>query len=347
MKLPHDRTAELFARRQLALAAVLLSAACSKAATAPAAPTVPADVRGRIVQTLSGEPVPGARIAMGTASVAAQDDGTFAFVGGAAVTGLATVTAPGYLTRQLRLDLSRPRVDVAIDLISEAAPFHLARFREFARDAFDHPGAFKSLRRWRATPRFYIRTVHDDTGAEIPPPFIAAAREIIRNSVVELSGGVHRDPIVETGAEARADAPGWVRVFFRQQLPTATAHGQATVGGESGWVGIRFDAQSPRPSNNFPDRCLSYELQVLEHELTHTMGFYHTSIWAERSAFHSLTGCTGGDRLASARHFAAIVYAREPGNADIDADGTTVNQQAGIPATVSCDATHLRAASRR
>jgi hypothetical protein len=199
----------------------------------------------------------------------------------------------------------------------------LARYREFARDGFERPNQLRELRRWRQRPSFYIRTVHEDTGAAIPAPFVAAMHAVIRNTVTELSGGIHRDAVIEAGTESRQEAPGWVIVTFRKQLMTPSAHGQATVGGESGWLALRFDDDSPRPSNNFPDRCPSYELQVLEHELTHTMGFWHTSVWADGSAFNSLTGCTGADRSESARHLAAIVYARAPGNLDVDVDRTS------------------------
>jgi hypothetical protein len=325
------------------IVALSAGAGCAAPHEPPAAPSgSPVELRGRIVDTVHRTPVAGAQVMVGRERAAADADGRF-LLALAASDDRATVTAPGHLERILRLDLSRSRDDLVIDLIRDAAPFDLGRYREFARDAWDRRGLLRGLSRWKVRPSFFIRTVHDDTGAPIPADFIAAMHEVIQNSVAELSGGTMRDPVIETGPERRADTAGWVRVFFRTRLSNANAHGQGTVGGESGSVELRFDDASPRPSANFPARCAAYELQVLEHELTHVMGFYHTSIWPDGSAFNSLTGCSGADRSVSARHFAAIVYARNAGNVDIDEDRHTLTSiAAGLPAPVACEPDALR-----
>jgi len=108
---------------------------------------------------------------------------------------------------------------------------------------------------------------------------------------------------------------GWVNITFS----TATGFfGQSTVGGNSGTIHLRYFAGAANPANS--RNCSSSEVAVVDHEITHTMGFWHTPL-IETDSF-SGTGCPGNNRPDFVRYHSAVMYSRPSGNLDPDVDPT-------------------------
>jgi hypothetical protein len=149
---------------------------------------------------------------------------------------------------------------------------------------------------------------------------ITELQTLFRNSVPELTGGRFAVATIETGPEARADRAGWVNVLFQRVLPTAGAAGQATVGGNQGTIWIQFDPETPRLSPEIGLAC-AFATSVAEHEIVHTMGFYHVDRLPDvDNPFQSPNFCSGNNRPSVVRYHASIMYSRPFGNAYPDND---------------------------
>ena len=93
-------------------------------------------------------------------------------------------------------------------------------------------------------------------------------------------------------------------------------------------------------SNSFtnPYNCESVVIAVADHEITHTMGFWHTAnVFIDT---FSGQGCPGAGRPAHVLYHAALVYSRPPGNRDPDNDPEDVHRvgtgERAKPQTVTC-----------
>ena len=335
----------------LALAA-LVSFSCSS--SAPAAPSGPAavTVSGTVVSTQTGLPVPSA-ILNGSASngvvQSADAAGRFSITGAAASTPVPMMVgmlasrvsaglSPPFISRTINLGFSSSRSDVRIDIIEDVPPFSSTFYRQFARDARDNPPGNRTLRPWTIAPSFYIRTTHVETGLPIPPVIIAEMETMFRNSVPELTGGRFAVATIETGPEARADRAGWVNVLFQRVLPTPGAGGQATIGGNQGTIWIQFDPETPLLSPSSGTAC-SWATGAAEHEVVHTMGFYHVDgAPGMEKPFQSPNFCSGNNRPSVVRYHASIMYSRPVGNAYPDIDPASHLHAAGssAPVIVAC-----------
>jgi hypothetical protein len=326
----------------LALLFVFTASACGDGllpVDAEPAPVFRGKVAGRVVSTLEGIPIPRATIRLRGGATLADDAGHFSLVGiqGSEIADAITVYAPGYLERAFRVPRSRD--DLVIDLIPYRTPFSLDFYRQFARNGAESPNSLQQLRRWTMAPSFYIKTTLQVTGEEVPADLIQRIRTVLENSVVELSGGQFRAAAIETGAAARNTRLGWVNVVFERDMQ-GSAIGRATVGGNIGTITLEYDPDTPFLTPDDPRGCASRLIFVAEHEVTHTMGFWHTANNSE--AFNSTigSGCTGASRAANARYHASIVYARHPGNLDVDVDPpeaySVQSPLEAAPAAVSC-----------
>jgi hypothetical protein len=299
---------------------------------------------GRIVGNPSGAPVAGASLSLGQASATSDNDGAFSFPTLPPGTSQLTVSAPGaIIERQTTLGFPQSRAGIAIDVITDAPPFSLGFYREFARDARDALSNIQPLRPWTVAPRFYIKITHD-SGVEVIPRIIEGLEAILVNSVPELTGGRFTAAAVETGPEDRPRTDGWVIVRFQSVLPNPSAGGQATVGGNSGEMWLKYDPVNPGLTPGYS--CYAVALSAAMHEIVHTMGYYHTSELYERgNPFFSADGsCNGANRLPSVRYHAQVMYSRPPGNLDPDRDPSSVTlQQAGTgqPMDIACPPTML------
>src|SRR5262249_3300205 len=81
---------------------------------------------------------------------------------------------------------------------------------------------------------------------------------------------------------------------------------------------IQYDPVQVSTSTSNPYNCSSIPLQVADHEITHTMGYWHTDNVLVDT--FSGTGCPGSGRPEKTRFHAAVAYSRPVGNVDPDVD---------------------------
>ena len=337
-------------RRPLFIVLSALTVACGGAAQ-PSAPTLtdppltgPHTLSGVVVATQDGAPAAGVAVKVnstGSSTVTTGPNGEFRFDSVPDGTSFLELSAPGYLTRATKVTVTSPRSGVTLDIIRDAEPFSLGFYRQFARNGFSSAEALAALNPWTIAPSFYVRTVTDDTGDPVPPAVIEGVRRVIVNSVPELSADRFRVATFETGSEPRERVTGWVIVTFFRSFPRAGAIGDASVGGNSGFIRLEYD---PDTIDRTGLGCEARTVAVADHEMVHSMGFWHTgppSGGGSDFDFLSGPGCPGNGRKERTRYHAAVAYSRPPGNRDPDTDPfnfSLLRADGGMPPVVSCPA---------
>ena len=334
----------------------LTGVACEGGANPPTSPAMPVSVSGTVVAQ-DGTPVPGASYWIrGLDPVNRFTDAAGGFAGsyGRLAAGqfqvwMAAGRVPEFgdvVYREISLGLLAPRDNVVVQVIRNAPPFSMTFYEEFVRNARDGSGEL-ATRPWTVDPSFHIRTTHFETGEPIPASVLDDLEHLLRRSVPLLSGGRRRVAGITRSAETGQVRQGWVNVLFQSVLPTPGAGGQATVGGNSGTMWLRYDPANPRlpPGNGFA--CASV-LGAADHEIVHTMGFWHVNpVPGVDRPFQSLDFCTGEERPDIVRYHADIMYSRPPGNLPPDWDPpSTLYSRTGGPSgpgpVVACAADWLR-----
>lgn len=272
-------------------------------------------ISGVVVNRDSRSPVSGATVLFAGVAASTDSIGRFALDGvPSSGTGIVTITAGGHLFRGVAVTLGTNRTGLTIDLIHDALPFSLEFYRAFVRNQYESREMAPTAR-WTRAPSFYLQTTVETTGVTVPDDVVARIREVIAKSVPELSGGLYQMAAFEAGPDPRPAADGWVTITFYPEL-AGGAFGRSSVGGNSGIIQIRYGTVSTDFSN--PGNCLSPEVSILDHEITHTMGFWHT-----RNVFvdsFSGPGCPGSGRPEHVRYHAGVLYSRPVGNVDPDVD---------------------------
>jgi hypothetical protein len=316
-------------RALVVLLAALTAAACNDDPTIPT-PLPPGDgspgetgtLSGQVVEHLSGTPVAGATVLNGPSAAVTDASGRFTLnnVATSGAVGV-VVNASGHVFRRVVFDMTPNRSGVTIDVIRDAPPFDLLFYRAWARDVLE-ASSLQATRPWTVDPNFYFKTLLDDVDETVPDETIDRLVGLFANSVLELSGGRRKIGTVERGTSPREPLDGWVNVTFARNL--AGALGRSTVGGNSATMALVYaPALLSTPQNN-PYGCEFYLYSIADHEITHTMGFWHTFDVVADS--FSGPGCTGTGRPERTRIHSAIMYSRPFGNADPDVDPVTALQ---------------------
>jgi hypothetical protein len=277
---------------------------------------------GTVLRYQDRAPVRGATVSFASASAVTDVNGTFQLTGVPASGPLRlTATAAGYLERATWLTMPAPGDRVEFDMIEDAAPFSLGLYRELARNAYERSDQLSlvGLRRWTMAPGFYFKTTLEDGEGEVPVDLIDRIAASFVNSVPDLSGGRLDVASVEFGPSERSVVEGWVNVYFYRKLEGAL--GTASVGGNQGVINLTYD-----PERSVEPPCPSVTLAIAEHEIVHTMGFWHTEThwfpdpWLE-NPFRT-RDCLG-NREPITKYHAAVAYSRVRLNRDEDLDPAT------------------------
>jgi hypothetical protein len=293
---------------------------CGSAVPVPSPVSPTESFAGTVLRYQDGAPVAGATVRYGTNEAVSGADGTFTLAGVDSGPVFLRSSAPGYLERETWIQIGEPGMPVRLEMIQDADPFSLLYYRQFARAAYDDPGGrLAELRPWQVSPSFYIKTTLEDVDDELPPELLPRLIELFEHSVPVLSGGRFRVSTVEVGSESRPQTAGWVNVWFYRHIEGAL--GRATIGGDSGHIRLTYDPEREQRSTGAPAPCGSLVLDIADHEIVHTMGFWHTDLDAvpPRPSFHSAY-CDGASRPDYVRYHAAVAYSRPRGNLDEDRD---------------------------
>lgn len=323
------------------LTGILAGAAACRNSTdfsIPGAPTSDitrnATISGRIVAYGSGQPVAGATVILAGRAAVSDSTGGYTLTGvpGSGV-GAVTVSGPNLLFRTMMFQLAPSRTDVGLDVLLDTAPFSIQFYRYFVRNGYDQSGLV-STNPWTINPSFYVKTIVEGTEIRVDPEVIARIEANFRRSVPELSGGRFQVAAFESGEAERPAREGWVNVDFVPSL--GGAFGRASVGGNQGIMELRWFGPPGISSNEL--HCFSNELFTADHEITHTMGFWHTPNPIEDS--FSGEGCAGAPRADHVRYHAGVMYSRPRGNRDPDIDPSDIVHAqapgAGGRALVAC-----------
>ena len=265
-----------------------------------------ASVSGRLLETLSRSPVSGAVIESSAGSVRTDASGQFQLPASAAVIPV-TVTASRHVTR--RSFLGSASLAPTLDVIETDSLWNLDFYRELVRDGAGG-GSLKALNPWTLEPRFYV-DLRPETGSgrAIPGGSVATVVSAIAEVLPLLTSGRLSGSDLESGNEPPADlTPGTVVVRW-DPIEIARTAGAASgitrgVGGNASVVVLRSIE----------------ETGVIYHELGHVLGLYHP-LGGHRPS-HML-----GSGIATPPFFtewdvfhARVLYARPPGNTDVDND---------------------------
>ncbi len=301
---------------------------------------------GTLVRYTDSTPIASATLIGGGRIGSTDAQGRFSLTG-LPTTGVAAVTVdlPGFLFRSVPFTLSGARTGLTIDLLQEALPFSLPYYRALARNGYES-SQLQALNPWTVNPSFYVNMqVAGASGLRMTEAVVDEMQRVITASIPELTGGRRRVAAFERGDVVRERVAGWVNITFFEQ---GDVFGRSSVGGNSGTIELRsFQLSGSNPNTN-PNSCFSPEVQVLDHEITHTMGFWHTP----DTLGDSLTGlgCPGSGRPEHVRYHAAVMYSRPPGNRDPDVDPSEAARStaptSALPPMVSCPVTLFTRASR-
>ena len=293
------------------------------APTTPTTPTAPTNrwtATGQITATGTTQSVGGATLTpgwSGLAAVTADAQGNYQLgdVANPPSTPYpVTISSPGMLNHDVWITWALgTRSGVNLDLIRNAAPFSMDFYRQFARGTYDElaDGAPFAIQRLTTAPSFYVKTT-DQNGRAIEPEVLTRVYDAIRAAVPAFSGGVYSVAALETGTDARAQAPNWINVDIRRDPAEKQICGYAYIGANPGSITLNDDVCSCG-SNKIPGA-------VTMHEVGHAMGFFHVG---DRGSlmFPFIAGdCPAGALSAAETYHSKIAYSRTRGNLDPDRD---------------------------
>ena len=303
---------------RLVLIAVV-TGGCGSSSSAPTTATpVPTPqagtftLNGRVVGTVSGLPIAGATVSIGSQTFTTDANGGFTMTDATSSVRDVTVTGNGLIRRESRLSVGSR--DVTIDVIQDRPPFDLEFFRTFARNAYQSTSGLESLRPLRSAPRIHIRSV-DERGRRIEPELLDLVEAALRDAAPIWSAGRYPLEVVERGTDTRRGQAGWITVIWPNP-PDLTTCGRATVGTTTGFIELHH--RNPDCWCGTPEM---FSPMVVRHELGHTYGYWHTNSTSDvmDGGEFSDEACDLHPSPREVEH-AKFMYSRTFGNRDPDTD---------------------------
>jgi hypothetical protein len=301
-----------------ASAATLGAVACGSTPSSPSTPPRHQNVAphedvllaGRLVGTVTGEPISGATVTVGTESVVTDDRGAFTLTGTSSDVHDVTIAGAGLVTRISRVSLADP--EVTLDVIQERPPFNLAFFRELGRNAFESTTGLEPLRPIPNAPRVHIRT-EDEAGRPIDAALVDLVEAALRDVASTWSADRFPLDVVTRGPDTKFGQSGWVTVVFAGQTESSGC-GRATLGSTTGRIQLNYLNTGCACDGNV------IAPRTVRHELGHIYGYWHTAArggvmskgWTTRQ-------CDGRPSAREVEH-AKYMYSRAHGNTDPDTD---------------------------
>ena len=308
-------------RANTAILATLMICSCGDgtgqpAPSSPSGPGSPSSwsISGQLTDTLNGQPVSGATIALeGQSPATTAADGRWRVEGsGKPQPRLsATVRAAGYVTRETSITWETGgRSDVKLDVIAERAPFAIGFYRSMVRNGLEEPGSLQAVRRWTRNPNFYIHTFNPKTQRPLEQREVSGMIDAIRETVPQLTGGVFEAGAVETGETAREARANYVNVQIVYE-PGQDFCGRALVGANPGLIEINYDRCGSACSNKVTPTALA-------HEVGHALGFWHV----DRGIMTAVVSkaCSNVQFTDAEKIHGSLAYLRPVGNTDPDHD---------------------------
>jgi hypothetical protein len=308
--------------RYATLVAAVLSG-CGGDSPRSASPTAPIDtvassvftIHGSVVETVSGQPVSGALVEAGGSSARTDATGAFQISSTGGVLPV-TITAANHVTRRTFLGPTSASVDV----IETSSLWNLGFYRELVRNGAGG-GRLEPLNPWTIEPRFYVnRSAESGSGREIPDSAVATVVASIQAVVPLLTGGRFAGDRIEVGTSPPDDGTAGTVVIRWDPVEIASTAGAAAgitrgVGGNASVVVLRSIE----------------ETGVIHHELGHVLGLFHP-LGGLRPSLMSGSGKVVPPYFTDWDVFhARVLYARPPGNTDVD------NDPAGFVAALRTD----------
>jgi hypothetical protein len=197
-------------------------------------------------------------------------------------------------------------------MIKDSSPFSMDFYGQLVRGRYDQEGAPWAVLRLATSPKFYVRTV-DQSGRAIEPEVLDVVRDALQRGVTAFTAGKLAAAAIESGADVRPDAAGWINVdIVRTTDSDAITCGTAFIGANPGRITL-YDDVCNCGSRKIPG-------EVVMHEVGHAMGFFHVS---DRKSlmYPTVSGyCPVGDLSPAEKYHSAIAYSRPRGNVEPDSD---------------------------
>ena len=283
-------------------------------------PTNPPDGSGTVSGTLVSygdryAPV-GASVVIGQTIATTDAQGKFSLpnLPGSGA-GIITANAPGYVFRGFGVSLSQVPPNLTIDILRDTPPFSLQFYRFWARNGYESP-ELQATKPWTRSPSFYVRMIV----VARPRPrasirrwsigFATCSRSRCPSCLAGASASRRSRPATPNGRRRRAGSIS--RSIRSSAARSARPLSEATP------ARCRSATEWSRTPTTNPTNCMTPEVSIADHEITHTMGFWHTpDIFGDT---FSGPGCPGAPRPEYIRYHSAVMYSRPVGNRDPDVD---------------------------
>ena len=323
------------------LMALLVLAACGDSPSVPTPPSSPPPsppaapsgtrFNGRLVATVTGEPIDAVDVDLGGLASRTGADGRFSYQwSGTATTSWLSLTAAHIVPRGLMVSATASR-DITVDAIALGNGFALDYYKQLVRNSSDAPDLLQPLRRWTKAPMIYLKTV-DEAGRPIDSVTLDTVAASLADEAAAWTGARFGIAGIERGVDSRVGVPGWLTVRWPAEDQEDFC-GRAQVGTEGGWMELNYLSQ-------FCD-CLGSRMApgIVRHELGHSMGFYHTNVRGDVMMGHFIdrSEACGARPSARERFHAAIAYSRPVGNYHPDNDRSTTIHRGPTPTIVIVD----------